>query len=363
MSARTRTRRRCRCGSAQDQSNGEPSKRALPARDWVLLPLICVLTIAILGGGARLIADRGAAHSKQVVGTCIQQSGSGPRHGVPNSVCIEKSSSGQLVEYRFNACGDRSPFDCGQKPEGVYRIVLIGSSIPMGWDVREPDSLSERLLADLSRSTHRRIEVYNAAMEGSGGAPDTLANRMPRTMALQPDLILWVISSWDIDPAKIRTQDKAPQGGLAGSRILGRVMGKFRIASILTDLLFRSQSVYMSAYLRNIKEASQLPDHTNNEEDAPMRLFNADVQTIVDGAKPAGVPVVAAFLPNRAEAGVLSMSPRPAGIDPGRLNIDVRAIVVNNGATYVDAMTNLENAPNLDGLYDQLGYHLNTEGP
>lgn len=336
--------------------------RAIPARDWILLPLIGVITIGILGGGARFIADRATAHSKQVVGTCIQQSGSGPRHGVPNSVCIEKSSSGQLVEYRFNACGDRSPFDCGQKPEGIYRIVLIGSSIPMGWDVSEPDSLAERLLADLSRSTHRRVEVYNSAMEGSGGSPDTLANRMPRTMALRPDLILWVISSWDIDPEKIKAQDKAAQGGLAGSRMLGRVFGKFRIASILTEFLFRSQSVYMSAYLKNIREAARLQENSISEEDGRLLLFASDAKTIIGQAKAAGVPVVATFLPNRAEADLFTMSPRPVGIDPYRLNNDVRNVIVSSGATYVDAVTELQLAPNLDGLYDQLGYHLNGEG-
>jgi hypothetical protein len=180
-----------------DSSGSVREQRALPLWDLILLPLIAVLTVAILGGSSRLIADRETAQSKQVVGTCIQQTGSGPRHGVPNSVCVERSSSGQLVEYRFNSCGDRSPFNCEQKPNRVYRIVLIGSSIPMGWDVQESDSLSERLLADLSRSTHRKVEVYNSAMEGSGGSPDTLANRMSHTMALQPDMILWVISSWE----------------------------------------------------------------------------------------------------------------------------------------------------------------------
>jgi hypothetical protein len=336
--------------------------RAIPAWDWILLPLIGVITIAILGGCARLIADREAPHSKQVVGTCIQQSGAGPRHGVPNSVCIERSPAGQPVQYRFNACGDRTPFDCRQKPEGVYRIVLIGSSIPMGWDVQEPDSLAERLLADISQSTHRRVEVYNSAMEGSGGSPEALANRMPRTMALHPDLMLWVISSWDIDPDNIKAQDKAPQSGLAESRILGRVFGKFRIASFLTEFLYRSQSVYMTAYLRNVGEAAQLKENSNQQEEGRMRFFNSDVKTIVDGARAAGVPVVATFLPNRAESDLFAMSPRPAGIDPDRLNNDVRNVMVGNGAIFVDALTDLKKTPNLDGLYDQRGFHLNARG-
>ena len=348
--------------SPSDSSGSVREQRALPLWDLILLPLIAVLTVAILGGSSRLIADRETAQSKQVVGTCIQQTGSGPRHGVPNSVCVERSSSGQLVEYRFNSCGDRSPFNCEQKPNRVYRIVLIGSSIPMGWDVQESDSLSERLLADLSRSTHRKVEVYNSAMEGSGGSPDTLANRMSHTMALQPDMILWVISSWDIDPDKLRAQDKPSEGGIEGSRIVGRVFGKFKVANILTEYLFRSQSVYMSAYLRNIREGAQAQASSSNEQDGRMSVFSSDVKTIVDQAKVAGVPVVATFLPNRGEADLLTMSPMPAGIVPGRRNGEVRAILTSNGATYIDVLPDLQETPNLDGLYDQLGYHLNAEG-
>jgi hypothetical protein len=345
-----------------DWSIGDREHRALPLWDWILLPLIGVVTIAILGGCSRLIADRDTAQSKQVVGTCIQQDGTGPRHGVPNSVCIERNSSGQLVEYKFNSCGDRSPFDCAQKPEGVFRIVLIGSSIPMGWDVLESDSLSERLLANLSWATHRRVEVYNSAMEGSGGSPDTLANRMPHTVALRPDLILWVISSWDIDPDKLRAQDKAPQGGMRGSRILGRVFGRFKVANILTEYLFRSQSVYLAAYLRNIREGARAQGTPSGDDDGRMRLFSSDVTAIADQARAAGVPLVATFLPNRAEADLLSMSSIPASIDPGRRSNAVRSILVENGATYVDALPDIERTPNLDGLYDQLGYHLNAEG-
>jgi hypothetical protein len=93
-----------------------------------------------------------------------------------------------------------------------------------------------------------------------------------------------------------------------------------------------------------------------------MRELPLDVTTIVDRAKLAGVPVVAVFLPNRGESGLLSISPRPAGIDPDRLNNDLRTILSSNGATYVDVVPELQKAPNLDGLYDPFGSHLNAEG-
>jgi hypothetical protein len=345
-----------------DQPSRSHEQNGIPLRDWILLPLIAVVTIAVLGEGTRFIADREVVRSKQVVGTCIQQTGSGPRHGVPNSVCIEKNSSNKLVEYRFNSCGDRTPLDCGPKPAGVYRIVLIGSSIPMGWGVTETDSLAERLATDLTQSTHRRVEVYNSAMEGSGGSPSTLANRMSQVMALQPDLVLWVMSSWDIDPDKIRVQEKASQGGLSGSQVANRILTKFKIVSYLTELLYRSESVFMSAYVRNIQEGAHLPADSHNDEDARMRLFSVDAGTIVDRAKAADVPVVATFLPNRGESALILMSPRSAQIDPVRLSNALRTVLVSKGAIYVDAVPDLEKAPNLDRFYDPLGFHLTAQG-
>jgi len=59
--------------SPSDSSGSVREQRALPLWDLILLPLIAVLTVAILGGSSRLIADRETAQSKQVVGTCIQQ--------------------------------------------------------------------------------------------------------------------------------------------------------------------------------------------------------------------------------------------------------------------------------------------------
>jgi hypothetical protein len=185
---------------------------------------------------------------------------------------------------------------------------------------------------------------------------------MSQIMALQPDLILWVMSSWDIDPDKIRVQEKASQGGLTGWHAPTRILTKFKIVSFLTELLYRSESVFMSAYLRNIQEGAQLPAVSSNDEDARMRSFSVDAGTIVDRAKAAGVPVVATFLPNRGEAALILMSPRSAPTDPVRLGNELRNVIVSDGAIFVDAVPDLREAPDLDVLYDQLGFHLTTKG-
>ena len=337
-------------------------QRRAPAWDWVILPLIAVFTIAILGFGTKLFADLEFVHSKPLIGTCIRLAVTGP-HAVPNSVCNERNSYNQLVEYRFNSCGDRSPFDCARKPDGVYRVVLIGASNAMGLSVAESDSLAARLSASLSQSTHRRVEVYNAAMLGAGGSPDTLAGRIPQLMALQPDLILWVISSWDISPDKVDFPAQPAQRRTLRWRDLLRLIDQPRVANLLKGYLYRSQSVYLTAYMKRIQEGGQITSASSSEEEARTRMLSLDVATIVDRAKVAGVPVVATFLPNRGESTFLfSMVPRPVGFQPDRLNNNLRTIIPGSGATFVDVLPDLRKAPNLDGLYDPAGAHLNGDG-
>jgi hypothetical protein len=338
-------------------------RRKTSALDWIVLPLISAATIAIFCGGIRLISYLEFAHLKWLPGRCIVQSGS-VLHGVPNSVCTERNYYSQLVEYRFNSCGDRTPFDCRQKPEGVYRIVLIGSSNPMGYEVPAESTLSERLSAELSRRTGRRVEVYNASLNGSSGAPSNLANRMSRTMALQPDLILWVMNAWDINPDKSEDQirDEALQGSPRILRALRLLFTETRAGYWMREILYRSQSLYTAAYLKRIQNEAQTHATPNDEEHERMRLVSLDVRTIVDRAKADGVPVVVAFLPDRAVADAFSMSPRPAGIEPDRLNNELHTVLAGKGAIFADVVPDLRKALNLDGLYDPFGAHLNAEG-
>jgi hypothetical protein len=345
-------------GGEADDSGARPGTSRF---DWIILPLIAAATVGLLGYGTKSYTDFLSAHSEWLIGKCVRLTDTGP-HAVPNSVCHEENSYNQLVEYRFNSCGDRTSLDCEKKPDGAYRIVLLGASNPMGLSIPESDSLAERLSADLSRSTHRRVEVYNAAMLGTAGSPDLLVNRMPQLMALRPDLMLWVISSWDVNPDKPDDAPAPPAGSQIRLRDVRRLLNQPKITAFLKGYLYRSQSLFMAAYMRRVPGIAHLSAAVNTEEAERMRHLPLDVSTIANQAKLAGVPVVAVFLPNRGESGLLSISPRPAGIDPDRLNNNLRTIMSSNGAIYVDVVPELEKAPNLDGLYDPYGSHLNAEG-
>ena len=89
-----------------------------------------------------------------------------------------------------------------EKPEGVYRIALLGSSIDMGWGVATPDTYENRLEGWLNaeaarRHLPRRFEVLNFAMAAYGPAQRYEAFRR-KALAFAPDLVL--TASTMIDP-------------------------------------------------------------------------------------------------------------------------------------------------------------------
>ena len=89
-----------------------------------------------------------------------------------------------------------------EKPEGVYRIALLGSSIDMGWGVATPDTyenlLEDWLNAESSRrGLARRFEVLNFAVAAYGPAQryDVFHRK---ALPYRPDLVLF--SSTMLDP-------------------------------------------------------------------------------------------------------------------------------------------------------------------
>ena len=97
----------------------EGSKEArLTRRDWILLPLLGLLTIFLLLGFTELVARRMFPNPETAkwptLGRCLIETdlSTGIR-AIPNSVCMAGISESGPVEYRFNSCGHRAGMECG----------------------------------------------------------------------------------------------------------------------------------------------------------------------------------------------------------------------------------------------------------
>jgi lysophospholipase L1-like esterase len=88
------------------------------------------------------------------------------------------------------------------KPADVYRIVVLGDSVPFGWGVGEQEAfprLVEQALHGLPRSDGRRYEVVNAGVPGFGLVEEYLWLR-DHGLAWAPDLVLHCVIANDIEP-------------------------------------------------------------------------------------------------------------------------------------------------------------------
>lgn len=113
---------------------------------------------------------------------------------------VDKMAFG--ARFTTNAIGLRDRPYTTQKPAGVYRVLLLGSSIDMGWGVATPQTY-ENLLEDwLNRradllKAHRRFEVLNLAV--AAYSPQQRAEQFRRIATqFEPDLVLY--SATMLDP-------------------------------------------------------------------------------------------------------------------------------------------------------------------
>jgi len=98
--------------------------------------------------------------------------------------------------------GLRNPPVQVPKPADVYRIVVLGDSVPFGWGVAEAEAFPRVLERDLQREPRpdgKRVEVVNAGIPGFGLVEEYLWLR-DHGLAFGPDLVLHCVIANDIDP-------------------------------------------------------------------------------------------------------------------------------------------------------------------
>ena len=195
--------------------SGSESERLL-RRDIWLLPLIALLTVALMAGSCELVARTYFYESMAGMGACFDYSD--PARGVrgrPLTRCHVKSRESDDVEFRLDAKGYRNdPTLVPRRPE-VLRIVLIGSSIAMGERVRAAGSPAVLLAQRLSMLTGRQVEVYNEGM--AYGFARNADMHFQDSIDAKPQLILWLVTPLDVARSEVMLTDHSrPAGG--GSR-------------------------------------------------------------------------------------------------------------------------------------------------
>jgi hypothetical protein len=362
-------------------SAGGNRDRALPRRDWILLPAIGLLTVGFILVSTELIARRMFTESKNTIASCLvlNDPSTGVR-GIPNSVCREKALETEWIESRFNSCGHRAGVECRPKQPGMYRIVMTGSSLAMGANVQREETFAALLPQELSQRTGRRIELYN---EGTyfGYAHNT-ALRFNDVLTAQPDLILWILTPIDVSSAqfvlpasqyarwndqsfmtKVTRRIQSSIGAGSISDAFSKVFDRTRTAFLLKHYLYQSQSQYVRSFLVGSDGGTDpIKTEATLAWKAQLHAFENEAADIEQRARDGGVPIVVMLVPNRAQAAMISMGEWPEGYDPYKLDHDLRDITQRHGGTYIDIFPGFRNIPNPERFYYPVDGHPNAQG-
>jgi hypothetical protein len=347
--------------SGSDPSNAKEAE--LPRRDWILLPALSLLTICLLLASTDLISRLMFPALYGAAEDCIvfNDPSAGAR-GIPNGMCREKIPEGEVTEYRFNSCGHRTDLQCGTKPPGAYRIVMIGGSYAMGMRVPNEKTFAALLPSELSRRTGRNVELYNEGMPWR--PPHIIALHFNEVLKAKPDMILWILHPSDIWNPLYPGRSQAPQAFSA-------LVELGHSALLFRHFLYESQSQTITSYLadepdapyiRKINGPEFLKTAPSAEWQSHLREFDSEVADIEAQARAAGMPVVAVLMPQRAQAAMISRGVWPAGFDPYKLDNELRSMIGNHGGTYLDILPDFRNIPNSEQGFFPLETHPNARG-
>jgi hypothetical protein len=342
-------------------------------REWLRLVFIGLVTVIVIAGSTELIARRMFNKTETSVEDCVQLYGK----GIPNAVCWDKNWDTPLTEYRFNSCGHRTSMDCGTRVPGVYRIVMIGSSVALGEWVPEEKSLASLVPTAISQRTGRKVELYNEGMMALH--PQVATVRFNWAIAAKPDMVLWVLLPYDIQAILLDLSDPiAPHPSPAPRRLSLAVRGwhllktlaspkaaflESATGAMMQHFLFQSQNQYVEAYLRKDNvDPGFLKAELDDRWRERLKRFNECLSGIEVQAKVAGVPLAVVLIPNRAQAALLSMKDVPVGVAPRKLGDEVGAAVKRHGATYVDILPDFRNVSNPEQYYYPVDGHPNIAG-
>jgi hypothetical protein len=371
-------------------NQGELSEKKLSRRDWILLPLLSGFTVCLILFALALTAQRLFPNPVQpgrtTLANClvIDDPSTGVR-GIPNCKGWAGVFESGPAEYMLNSCGHRAAMECGLKPSGTYRIVLLGTSTALGWSLPREKTFAALLPGDIEELTGRKVDLYNEAMMWQ--SPFDILLSFKDVMAAKPDMILWVMppvlplsagervpphddlphatttGQEGVLPKVLSTaQDAVATGSVVEGlhHLLGELQSS-QIQFMLQHFLYESQTQFVTSYLKG-DEAAFLRSEPTPQWQQALPTFDSYFEKVAAQAKAAGVPLVVVMAPYRAQVAMVAMGEWPDGYDPYRLDKELRTIVTKHGATYLDILPDYQNIPNPERGYFPIDGHPTAKG-
>ncbi len=350
-----------RPGNSRPDNSRPGSRRRLPRRDFVILPLLSVLTVLAMLGGAEVVAR--LAMPEKSIDECLAPDpmlGKRPR---PMCVSHTKSPEGDWVENRYNECGYRSDASCQAPADGASRLVVLGSSMAWGLNVPTGETWYVRLADMLSHACGRRVDVQNL----SGVLNLTqIAARLPEALTLKPAAALMLITPFDLEgippgpfvPGVADPERKEPQG----LRKIQVEIVSARAVVAAQHLIFRQPSSYIPLYLRYGDKADFLRPPFTPAWRQRLDYTDQALGYMAEKFRSAGVPLALVFVPQQAQADIVATKQTIPGVDPFAFGAAIGEIARRHGIVYNDLTPHFSTIRDAPDFYLNVDAHMNGRG-
>ena len=346
------------------------SRPLLPRRDYLILPLLSLLTIATMFTAAEIGArlkwpaiDRGYCTNFDPV--------EGP-HGRPNCTTILKIPEGERVTLKFNSCGYRSDAPCGPKPAGTVRIAMLGSSIAEGYAIAYDKTMAMQMTVALRQGCHRPVEVENL---GADGCPPIYSYRhVDEALRLKPDAIVMPLNPWDIEqdidpkllamrsaPGPINRMPEPETNLNAVQQIQAWVRGS-RSVLVAQHYMLQNRDAFLKLYLFAGGDHTQFVRYPFTPAwEKRFAVTDLLLGEMAEKIHAAGIPFLLMGIPERAQTLMLGAHDLPAGVDPYAFTRRLSEIAAKHGIVYVDALKVFEQVPSHGPLFYVVDGHPTAE--
>jgi hypothetical protein len=331
-----------------------PPGRRLPPRDFVLIPLLCLLTVLVMLGGSE-IGARVAMLERPDDPCLVPDPILGHR---PRALCVShtKAAEGEWTENRYNDCGYRSDTSCRPLPPGALRVAVVGTSMSWGWHIPTEQTWYSRMGRTLSSLCGRPVDVQNLA---GGFNLAQAAYRTPEAVALKPTVAVMITNPFDIEnvpagpfaPGAPGLEAK-PKEGL--KKIQEAIVGS-RAVLAAQHFIFRQPNVYIPLYLRYGDKADFLRPPFKPAWTQRLAYVDAALGYMADRFHAAGIPLVLLFIPQEAQADIVATGQTYPGVDPFAFSRAVGVIARKHGIIYEDMV------PYFSDIRDARDYYLNVD--
>ena len=349
----------------EDTAPAEREPR-LPRRDFVLLPLVVLATLAFLAVAVEGVARVGWPDVERDGCQITGPSGARDR---PNCTARTKIYESPWIDYSYNDCGYRASQSCAPKAPGALRLGIIGTSVSNGFLVPYPQSLAGRVEHDLQHACPTHVDVQTVGLSRYKGFRGSLLSHVPErvaeALAMRPDALVTVIVPYDLEeyteapsaPPATTAPPAPPRSSVERLRgLLKAVSDESRATQVAQHYFYRDLDRYLPLYLKHGDAADFLRPPFTPAWRARLAMADRVIAATARQAQAAHTPFIVVFFPSRAQA-ALSWSAPPPGVDPTALGRALGEIARRDGAAFVDVSAAVRSETARDDMYYTVNGH------